>query len=251
LLLKAKQYGGNMRTFFTFAMIMTILLSGVSAYAQPRTGYVSDMLILTFRQGPGPSYQVLKTLESNTPLEILDEENGYFQARLSSGETGWVDQQFVMFDTPKAQIIAQLEQEKQILKTQLQELTASRDTLTNQAAARTGAGKEEAAALKSALEKAQQQNNILADRLAASQKQYATLAAASEDVVKIMEKNKRLEAQNNQLSKDIALLENDSGQVLKTGMIKWFLAGFGVIFLGWILGRSVSSSRRKKNSLLG
>ncbi len=229
-----------MRTFFTFAMIMTILWSGVSTYAQTRTGYVSDMLILTFRQGPGPSYQVLKTLESNTPLEILDEENGYFQARLSSGETGWVDQQFVMFYTPKAQIIAQLEQEKQVLETQLQELTASRDTLTNQSAA-----------LKSAQEKAQQQNNILADRLAASQKQYASLAAASEDVTEIMEKNKRLEAQNNQLSRDIALLENASGQVLKTGMIKWFLAGFGVIFLGWILGQSVSSGRRKKNSLLG
>ncbi len=240
-----------MRTFFTFAMIMTILWLGVSAYAQARTGYVSDMLILTFRQGPGPSYQVLKTLESNTPLEILDEENGYYQVRLSSGETGWVDQQFVMFDTPKAQIIAQLEQEKQVLEKQLQELTAARDTLTNQAASRTGAGQEEAAALKAALEKAQEQNSILTDRLAASQKQYETLEAASKDVTEIMEKNKTLEAQNKQLSRDITLLENASGQVLKTDMIKWFLAGFGVIFLGWILGQSVSSSRRKNNSLLG
>jgi SH3 domain protein len=240
-----------MRTFFTFAMIMTILWLGVSAYAQARTGYVSDMLILTFRQGPGPSYQVLKTLESNTPLEILDEENGYYQVRLSSGETGWVDQQFVMFDTPKAQIIAQLEQEKQVLEKQLQELTAARDTLTNQAAARTGAGQEEAAALKAALEKAQEQNSILTDRLAASQKQYETLEAASKDVTEIMEKNKTLEAQNKQLSRDITLLENASGQVLKTDMIKWFLAGFGVIFLGWILGQSVSSGRRKNNSLLG
>ncbi|MCA1787030.1 MAG: TIGR04211 family SH3 domain-containing protein, partial [Desulfobacteraceae bacterium] len=225
--------------------------SGVSAYTQPRTGYVSDMLILTFREGPGSSYQVLKTLESNTPLEIMDEENGYFRVQLSSGETGWVDQQFVMFDTPKVQIIAQLEQEKQVLETQLQELTADQDTLTNQAASQTTTRQQEISTLKAALEKAQEQNSILNDRLAASQKQYETLAAASEDVLEVMEENKTLEAQNNQLSRDIALLEDASGKVLKTGMIKWFLAGFGVIFLGWILGQSVSSSRRKNNSLLG
>lgn len=240
-----------MRTCIPFAMIMIILWSGVSAYTQPRTGYVSDMLILTFREGPGSSYQVLKTLESNTPLEIMDEENGYFKVQLSSGETGWVDQQFVMFDTPKAQIIAQLEQEKQVLETQLQELTADQDTLTNQAASQTTTRQQEVSTLKAALEKAQEQNSILTDRLAAIQKQYETLAAASEDVLEVMEENKTLEAQNNQLSRDIALLEDASGKVLKTGMIKWFLAGFGVIFLGWILGQSVSSSRRKNNSLLG
>ncbi|MFN2437525.1 MAG: hypothetical protein ABR513_10650, partial [Desulfotignum sp.] len=194
---------------------------------------------------------VLKTLESNTPLEIMDEENGYFRVQLSSGETGWVDQQFVMFDTPKVQIIAQLEQEKQVLETQLQELTADQDTLTNQAASQTTTRQQEISTLKAALEKAQEQNSILNDRLAASQKQYETLAAASEDVLEVMEENKTLEAQNNQLSRDIALLEDASGKVLKTGMIKWFLAGFGVIFLGWILGQSVSSSRRKNNSLLG
>ncbi|MFN2358235.1 MAG: TIGR04211 family SH3 domain-containing protein, partial [Desulfotignum sp.] len=204
-----------MRTFFTFAIIMIILWSGVSAYTQPRTGYVSDMLILTFREGPGSSYQVLKTLESNTPLEIMDEENGYFRVQLSSGETGWVDQQFVMFDTPKAQIIAQLEQEKQVLETQLQELTADQDTLTNQAASQTTTLRQEVSTLKAALEKAQEQNSILTDRLAAIQKQYETLAAASENIKEIMEENKTLEAQNHQLSRDIALLEDASGKVLK------------------------------------
>jgi SH3 domain protein len=192
----------------------------------------------------------LKTLESNTPLTILEEENGYFKVQLSSEETGWVDKQFVMFDTPKTQIIAQLEQENQALKKELADLTAAHDTRINQLTSRTSSGEEEAAALKAALEEAQEEISTLTKQLAASKDQYATLAKTSENVMEVMEKNKVLEKQNNQLSRDMALLEQQSGQVLKTGMIKWFLAGFGVIFLGWILGQSVSSKRQKKNSLL-
>ena len=239
-----------MRAFFTLILGLTILCAGQLTYAEPRTGYVSDMLILTFRQGPGPSYQVLKTLESNTPLTILEEENGYFKVELSTGETGWVDKQFVMFDTPKTLIIEQLEQENQALKKQLADLTAAHDTRINQLTSRTSSGQKETAALKAALEKAQEQINTLTEQLAASQERYATLAKSSEDVLETMEKNKTLEEQNSRLSRDLALLEQQSGQVLKAGMIKWFLAGFGVIFLGWILGQSVSSKRQKKNSLL-
>ncbi|MEE4364124.1 MAG: TIGR04211 family SH3 domain-containing protein, partial [Desulfotignum sp.] len=238
-----------MHAFFTLILSLAILCAGQFTYAEPRTGYVSDMLILTFRQGPGPSYQVLKTLESNTPLTILEEENGYFKVQLSSEETGWVDKQFVMFDTPKTQIIAQLEQENQALKKELADLTAAHDTRINQLTSRTSSGEEEAAALKAALEEAQEEISTLTKQLAASKEQYATLAKTSENVLEVMKKNKVLEEQNNQLSRDMALLEQQSGQVLKTGMIKWFLAGFGVIFLGWILGQSVSSKRQKKNSL--
>ena len=239
-----------MRAFFTLILCLAILCTGQLTTAEPRTGYVSDMLILTFREGPGTSYQVLKTLESNTPLTILEEENGYFKVQLSSEETGWVDKQFVMFDTPKTQIIAQLEKENQALKKELADLTAAHDTRINQLTSRTSSGEEESAALKAALEKAQEQINTLTKQLAASQEQYAALAENSEELMQIMEKNKVLEAQNSQLSREMALLEQQSGQVLKSGMIKWFLAGFGVIFLGWILGQSVSSKRQKKNSLL-
>ncbi len=90
-----------MRAFTFFFISLMLVFTGMSAMGQSRIGYVTDRLILTFRQGPGPSYQVLKTLESDTRLTILDEEENYYKVRLSSGETGWVDKQFVTFDIPK------------------------------------------------------------------------------------------------------------------------------------------------------
>ncbi len=79
-----------MRAFTFFFISLMLVFTGMSAMGQSRIGYVTDRLILTFRQGPGPSYQVLKTLESDTRLTILDEEENYYKVRLSSGKPdGW------------------------------------------------------------------------------------------------------------------------------------------------------------------
>jgi SH3 domain protein len=72
----------------------------------------------------------------------------------------------------------------------------------------------------------------------------------TEDLYQVLEKNKRLEKENQQLAARVAALENESENLFKTRMIKWFLAGFGVIFIGWILGQTVSGRNRRQSSLL-
>jgi SH3 domain protein len=212
LLLKYKnQPGGNMRGFSFLFIGLILIFSGVSAFAQSRTGYVTDMLILTFRQGPGPSYEVMKTLESNTRLTILEEQNGYYRVRLSSGETGWVDKQFVTFDTPKTEIIEKMKAEYAALKNRFTALSAAHDQLK--------------------------------DKIAA-------MSENSDDLFQIIQKNKALEKENKDLSLRIEALEKESETLFKAGMIKWFLAGFGVIVFGWILGRTVSVGSRRRSSLL-
>ena len=201
-----------MRIFFFICISLNLVLSGVSGYAQSRTGYVTDMLILTFRQGPGPSYEVLKTLESNTRLTILEEQGGYFKVRLSSGDTGWVDKQFVSFDTPKSEIIETMKNEYADLKKQFDVLSADHEQLK--------------------------------DKMTA-------LSENSDDLFQTLQKNKDLEKKNTQLSLRIEQLDNQSETLFKTGMIKWFLAGFGVILFGWILGQTVSGRNRRRSSLLG
>jgi SH3 domain protein len=201
-----------MRKFFFIFISLNLVFSGVSGYAQSRTGYVTDMLILTFRQGPGPSYEVLKTLESNTRLTILEEQDGYFKVRLSSGDTGWVDKQFVSFDTPKTEIIETMKNEYADLKKQFDELSADHEQLK--------------------------------DKMAA-------LSENSDDLFQTLQKNRDLEKKNTQLSLRIEQLENQPETLFKTGMIKWFLAGFGVILFGWILGQTVSGRSRRRSSLLG
>lgn len=199
---------------FSFLLVsigLILFFSGMQGYAQSRIGYVTDMLILTFRQGPGPSYEVVKTLESDTRLAILEEQNGYYKVRLSSGETGWVDQEFVTFDTPKAEIIEKMKQDHTALEKQFNALSEAHEQLKEQMAAITG---------------------------------------NSGDYSQVMEKNTALEQENRDLSMRLETLENESENLFKASMIKWFLAGFGVILIGWILGQTVSGESRRRRSLL-
>jgi len=230
---------------------IAILFLSISTYSQARTGYVSDMLILTFRQGPGTSFSVLKTLKSNTPLTVVEEDKGYFKVALASGETGWVDKQFIMFETPKTQIIQRLNQEKAALETKLETVSSSLDQLKTQLAAQESDQGEKTVALEASLKEAADKNTVLLTQLKESQTNYSTLQAQSQNVIEVVGKNKVFEKQNIILSKKLAQLEKETRHMIRTGKIKWFLAGVGILLLGWIIGQSVSSKKKRGGSLLG
>ena len=104
--------------------------------------------------------------------------------------------------------------------------------------------KEEYAAL-------EKQFNTLSDGHKQLKDKMAAMSENTEDLFQVLQKNKDLENENTQLSLQVEQLEKKSATLFKTGMIKWFLAGFGVILFGWILGQTVSGRTRRKNSLFG
>ncbi|MCP4721918.1 MAG: peptide-binding protein, partial [Desulfobacteraceae bacterium] len=79
----------------------------------------------------------------------------------------------------------------------------------------------------------------------------STLKVQSQNVLEVVEKNKVIEEKNILLANSLAQLEKETSHLFKTGMIKWFLAGVGVLLLGWIIGQSVSSKKKRSSSLLG
>lgn len=239
-----------MKKQFTVFWILAIMFASIPALSQTRTGYVSDMLILTFRQGPGTSFPVVQTLKSDTPLTILEEEKGYFKVELTSGEAGWVDKQFVVFEIPKSKLIEQLNQEKATLETKLEKLSTTLEQLKNQLATRGSEQGDKIAALSEALQAALNKNKILSTQLEESHTSYSTLKSQSQNIIAVVAKNKVLEENNMLVSKKLAQLEKETSHMFRTGMIKWFLAGVGVLLLGWIIGQSVSSNKRGSSSLL-
>ena len=239
-----------MKKIFKGTGLAVILILLALTCSEAKTAYVSDLLILTFREGPGTNFAVLKTLRSNTPLNVLEEDQGYYKVQLETGEEGWVDKQFVMFEPPSALLVEQLQKEKAELENRLAQMTQSSDQLKEQQDADSSKASEKLTALENQLRQLEQDNTRLARELEKSRQEMTDFKAASADVVTAIETNKNLAAEHQRLTEELSRMENESSREFRTGMIKWFLAGVGVLLMGWLIGMMLSSNRRRRSSLL-
>ena len=237
-----------MKKSFFQLMILLLLSFGLPEILTAQTGYVSDMLSLTFRDGPGETYAVIKKLKSDTPLSILEEQGGYYKVELESKEVGWVDKRFISFETPKIITIETLKRENKTLENKVRELETQLQSIKNQrSAGENGSAQkilELETSLKTAMDEIEKMNLSLSD----NKEKYNALIEQSRNIQKIVNENKSLQEKNESLSQELASFKSKSQGFFRTDMIKWSLFGVGVLFLGWIFGHSVSINKRKGGS---
>jgi len=201
-----------------FALSLLILLSGTSL---AETRYISDMLIVTIRSQPGNGGTTLTTVQTGTPLEILGEVKDFLHVRTENGVEGYVQSQYVTEELPKAEQLKQLETQNTRLRQQVEELSASlRDS-----------------------KKKMEHLNATEKELARITDEYQKLQQISSDALQISRERDQLRQENTALVGQMQQLKEQSNLYLRTAVIKWFLAGAGVLLAGWLLGKI----SRKKN----
>lgn len=222
----------------------------VSAQQPEEKGYVSDMLLLTVRKGPGNDYNVIRTIRSDTPVYILEKEDRYSRVRLEDGTTGWVQSQYITFEPPESQTIAKLESRVEDLQARVKELSGGKEPLEKKIAGLKEQHEKKVKNLKAELEKVKKERTRADSKLARVEKKYNDLVEKSDNVTQTFKENKRLKEKTESLSNKLKELEKQNNDLLKTGMIKWFLAGAGVLLLGWLVGKNISKSKRKSSGRL-
>ncbi|MBU0462792.1 MAG: TIGR04211 family SH3 domain-containing protein [Proteobacteria bacterium] len=211
-----------MKKSLFYFMILIAILFLLPLLSWAKTGYVSDRLILNFRQGSDNASAVIKTLKSDDPVFILEEENEFYKIELESKEIGWVDKKFITFELPKTLIIDQLKQENDSLKNKVSELSLLEADFKKNV------------------------DTLLSDKDIKSDDRIENAG----NIQKIVQENQMYQEKNSALSQELALLKGENKDLFKTSMIKWFLSGVGVLLIGWIIGQSISSGKRKSNSSL-
>ena len=66
----------TLKLILLFVLFIMLSVSVRVTHADRR--YVSDMLIITLRAGKGREYRVIKTLKTDTPVEVLEENEEFF-----------------------------------------------------------------------------------------------------------------------------------------------------------------------------
>ncbi|MBE0577588.1 MAG: TIGR04211 family SH3 domain-containing protein [Desulfuromonadales bacterium] len=221
-----------------------IVLTLLATTARAETRYISDQLIVTLREKPQQNAQSITHLKTDTPVEVLEDAGDFVKVKTKAGEIGYVQTHYLLPETPKAIIIRQLQQERDRLAVKVAEMQRQLATVTSR-------GDKTQQELATQLAESDKQLDELREKLEESQttltrisQDYETLQKDAEDVVNIARERDQLRETNQELTTDVASLKDQVKDLTMSAIIKWFLAGAGVLLLGWIIGKSSGGRRR-------
>jgi len=216
--------------FYVVQVIVVILfVTSLSINCFAKKGYVSDMLILTIREGPGNNSDILRTIRSNTPVEIIEERNGYYKVLLENGDQGWVENQYITSEVPKSIVVEKLKLKIETFKKETLKLSESKKSYDQELKDTKQNYDNTIKDLKSSLKTLNNKKEHLILSLNQSKSKYEKLVLDSKDIVKVIKKNKRLIKENNNLSEQIKKYKFDSKDIFNKENRKWFLYGAAIL----------------------
>lgn len=214
------------------------------------TRYVTDMLILSLREGPGNEYQVINTLRSDAPVDVLEEQDGYMKIRTAEGQEGWVAKQYITTNTPKPVIIAALNKKVNRLEAKIEQLEQTSTSAQGRLASEQHDCGQRIKELEKMLHKWEEKALSTKKELNATTQKHNRFLAASKNVAALVGErdslkvtNADLQVANDNLKTQMEQLQQDNDRLVRKEILQWFLAGSGVFFVGLLIGKV---SRKKK-----
>lgn len=227
----------------TSSILIILLCAVATGWAETR--YVSDQLVVSLREQPNNSSEPITYLRTDTAVDVLEEVGEYIKARTKQGEVGYIQKRYLTDATPKPAIINTLQRERDQLAAQIEEIqqqAASVTSESSQSQQELAAQLIELKATTAALEEQLVQSQA---KLNQTRQDFQALQNNVKEVVAITAERDQLREANQDLSAKNIALDKEIGSLTRTVVIKWFLSGAGVLLLGWIIGKSSGSRRRK------
>jgi SH3 domain protein len=222
-----------MRKTLALSLLLAALLFGVWAgvpAAMAATLYISDQFTVPLRRGPSNGHKiVIAGLPSGMALEVLGEDKaaGYTNVRTPNGTEGWIETQYLTTEpAAKDRLVATTRRAEQ-LEAQLKSLKEDYQEAR-------GAGKQSegrASDLGKQTEKLQAELNEVRRISATSIANY--------------EENKQLKTENQSLQTQVTQLTERVRQLERNVMLRWLLAGGGLVLAGLILGSWIKSRPKR------
>jgi SH3 domain protein len=217
----------RMRRLLMAAFLTTWVVTFLTQNAGAEKQYVTDVLWLTLRTEPKIGSESLKAIQSGQEVERIATAENWAQVRLPDGTSGWVLQKYL---TPQ--------------------ITAGRQLkiLQNKYAAL----EEQTRLLRQENERLKQDHQKLRDELAQKMRQSADMASAYETLkteaagfIELKEKFEKTNIALKEQSAKAEQLDDELSKIASQKILRWFLAGAGVLLLGFIIGFSAKRQRRR------
>jgi SH3 domain protein len=226
-----------------FALLVILFEFIHATPAMADTQYVSDLMIISVREGREPDAPVLGYLRSAAQVDVLEETDDLMRIQTEDGLQGWVRKRFIVKDKPKAVIIMELEEKIASLEDDIKTLQKGSDT---QALTDTiKESKQRIADLSDSLKNEKKRSSALQEELTQVNTTYQILADKQGKHADTVKELTSLKAENKALQDKIAALPPSNATSVMSGNMKWFLIGSGVLLLGFLIGRSIKGKRTR------
>jgi len=189
--------------------------------------YVSDILKLTLRTGPSIENKIISVIESGQMMEVIKFGDEWSQVRLSNGKEGWVLSRYLTTNETNNIKLERLDAKHKNLMIQAAELLEENNRL-----------KEENKRFSTDFETNQKQ-------LAKIQSDYDALKAEAAEFLTLKTNYERAASELAEQTVKAKQLEEQLSSLEMNAYIKWFLAGSGVLIIGFIIGFSTKRQRRR------
>ncbi len=208
-------------------VFMGICVMCFSAVGFAETRYVTDLLKLPLRTGASTEYKILALIESGQRLEIVEPGDSWSRVRLTNGKEGYVLNRYLVARPTSAVRLEQLQSKYTALRQQATTLIEenSRFKEENKTFSSSLAGNEKA--------------------LKKLDRDYKELKADSAEFLSLKKKYKEVSTQLAEQTKRATALDKELSGLEMNQYIKWFLAGSGVLLVGFIIGFSAKRGRRR------
>ena len=206
--------------------IFLLVISGVG-YAE--TMYVTDLLRLTLRTGQSTEHKIIAVIESGQEVEILQPGDEWTRVRMADGKEGWVLTRYLTPNETHNVKLSRLQEKHKNLMAQTDSLLEENATL-----------KSENQQLKTMSEKNEQALNKI-------QSEFETLKSDSAEFINLRTRYEKTSKQLAEKSQRLGELEDQISRLELYHYVKWFLAGAGVLLLGFLIGFSAKRQRRRSS----
>lgn len=206
-------------------LALVSLMWAASASAQEML-YVTDELRITVRSGPSMQNKVIAMISTGQKVTLLGSENsGWVLVRLENGKEGWALSRFLTKERPAKLRLAELDPKNKDMSRRLEELYRENQRL----------------------------NDSLAEAQTAAsdlQTRYSKLKDESADFLRLKQEHLKLKKEFNEQANKLKELSVEKQSLEFSNDLKWFLAGAGVLVVGWFMGLALHRRKKRWNSTL-
>jgi SH3 domain protein len=205
------------------ALLLALILLPAGWASAEKTMYVGDRIQVVVRAAPQAESPAVDHISTGDLVSLLETSEGWHKIRTPKGREGWSPIRYFVESPPAYVRLRDMDPQGKNLAAQMEELRKDNDNLRRSLKeSETRAGQAEA--------------------------NFSRLKKESAEVIRLREDCQRLREDYDQQAQRLEEVSAENESLRFGANLQWFLAGGGVMFVGWLLGLAFGRRRRRWHS---